>query len=285
MPTEARGHVRKLPSGKWQLRYYDAKGGHRSGGAFSTKSEAWAHYRDVVESELSGRVARRNVTLTELVDTFLDRHGKVAQPATIRTLRWRMKRPLDEYGDTLLADLEHMTDDLAGFAARQPERFRHAVMSAFRQTCEAGVRYGYMNRNPAKLAGPNPQTAPRGVRVYTPKELDKIAKELDARGAAAIRFAAATGLRPSEWAHVERRDVDRVKRVLSVRGTKTHRSRREVPMTSAALEPVDSLPARLDTVYVFGGPKRGPFDVANFRKREWGASGSECWRRDSGTAL
>ena len=43
MPAEARGHVRKLPSGKWQLRYYDAKRRHRSGGAFPTKSEAWAH--------------------------------------------------------------------------------------------------------------------------------------------------------------------------------------------------------------------------------------------------
>lgn len=234
-------------------------------------SEAWSHYRDVVEPELSGRVGvRRDVTLTELVDTFFERHGKVAKPATIKTLRWRMKRPLDEYGDTLLTDLEHMTDDLAGFAARQPERFRHAVMSALRQTCEAGVRYGYMTRNPAKLAGPNPQTPPRGVRVFTPKEIDRIAKELDTRGAAAIRFAAATGLRPSEWAAVERRDIDKARRVLSVRGTKTHRSRREVPLTSAALEAVDSLPARLDTVYVFGGPKCGPFDVANFRKREWG---------------
>ena len=270
MPAEARGHVRKLPSGKWQLRYY-AKGRHCSGGAFATKSEAWAHYRDVIEPELRGRaVARRDVTLSELVDTFLERHGKVAKPATIKTIRWRMKRPLDEYGDTLLIDLEHMTDDLAGFAARQPERFRHAVMSAFRQTCEAGVRYGYMTRNPAKLAGPNPQTAPRVVRVYTPKELDTIAKELDARGAAAIRFAAATGLRPSEWAAVERRDVDRTRRVLTVRGTKTHRSRREVPITSAALDALDSLPVRIDTVYLFGGPKGGPFDVANFRKREWG---------------
>jgi integrase len=270
MPAEARGHVRKLPSGKWQLRYYDRKGVRHSGGAFPTKSEAWGHYRDVVELELSGRGgARRDVTLTELVDTFLERHGKVAKPATIKTLRWRMKRPLDEFGDTLLVDLEHMTDDLAGFAARQPERFRHAVMSALRQTCEAGVRYGYMTKNPAKLAGPNPQTSPRAVRVFTPKELEAVTEELDTRGAAAIRFAAATGLRPSEWAAVERRDLDRGRRVLSVRGTKTHRSRREVPMTSAALEAVDSLPARLDTLYVFGGPKGGPFDVANFRKREW----------------
>ena len=123
MPAEARGHVRKLPSGKWQLRYYDAKGGHRSGGAFSTKSEAWAHYRDVVEPELHGRsVARRDLTLSELVDVFLERHGKVAKPATIETLRWRLKRPLDDYGTTTLADLEHMTDDLAGFATGLPER-------------------------------------------------------------------------------------------------------------------------------------------------------------------
>jgi hypothetical protein len=170
MPAEARGHVRKLPSGKWQLRYYDAKGGHRSGGALATKSEAWAHYRDVVEPELHGRsIARRDPTLSELVDVYLERHGKVAKPATIGTLRWRLKRPLDDYGTTTLADLEHMTDDLAGFAAGLPERFRYSVMSALRQACEAGVRYGYMTRNPAKLAGANPMPAPRAVRVYTPK--------------------------------------------------------------------------------------------------------------------
>ena len=271
MPAEARGHVRKLPSGKWQLRYYDSKGGRRSGGAFSTKSEAWAHYRDVVEPELQGRLtARRDLTLSELVETFLERHGKLAKPATIETLRWRLRRPLDAYGDVPLADLEHMTDELAAFASQLPDRYRYSVMSALRQAFEAGVRYGYMTRNPAKLAGANPMPAPRGVRVYTPKELEKIGKELDTRGAAAVALAAATGLRPAEWANLERRDVDRARRVLTVRGTKTQRSRREVPLTSAALAALDSLPVRIDTVYVFGGTKGGPFDLHNFRRREWG---------------
>jgi len=276
VPAEARGHVRKLPSGKWQLRYYDSKGGRRSGGAFSTKSEAWAHYRDVVEPELHGRPApRRDLTLSELVETFLERHGKVRKPATIETLRWRLRRPLDDYGDTPLADLEHMTDELAGFASQLPEPYRNSVMSALRQACEAGVRYGYMTRNPAKLAGANPMPAPRSVRVYTPKELKAIAAELDKRGAAAIAFAAATGLRPAEWASLERRDVDRKRHVLTVRGTKTQRSRREVPLTSSALLALDSLPARLDSPYVFAGPKRGPFDLANFRRREWGRRSSQ----------
>jgi integrase len=271
MPAEARGHVRKLPSGKWQLRYYDNDGGHRSGGAFPTKTEAWAHYRDVVEPELKGRpVARRDLTLKELVDVFLERHEKVTSKRTTGTIRGRMARPLKEFGTETLADLEHMTDEIAAFATRLPDRYRYSVVSAFRQTLEAGVRYGYMTRNPAKLAGKNPQPKPRGIRVFTVAELDLIAAELDTRGAAAIRFAAATGLRPAEWAHVERRDVDRKRRVLTVRGTKTHRSHREVPLTTVALAALDSLPARLDSPYVFTGPKKGPFDVHNFRRREWG---------------
>ncbi len=54
-----------------------------------------------------------------------------------------------------------------------------------------------------------------------------------------------------------------------MRGTKTKRSRREVPLTAPALQALDSLVARLDSPYVFAGPKRGPFDIHNFRRREW----------------
>ena len=92
-----------------------------------------------------------------------------------------------------------------------------------------------------------------------------------------MEFAAATGLRPAEWASIERRDVDRARRVLQVRGTKTLRSRREVPLTTAALAALGQVPPRLDSRYVFttsrnvpGSTEPGPFDVANFRRREWG---------------
>ena len=62
-----------------------------------------------------------------------------------------------------------------------------------------------------------------------------------------------------------------------VRGTKTLRSRREVPLTRAALDALDMVPPRLDSRYVFttsrkcpGMGEPGPFDVANFRRRVWG---------------
>ena len=261
MPAEARPRARRLPSGKWQLRYTVDKE-IRSGGAFASKTDALNHFRDVIEPDLRGvPTPRRDLALRELVDTWLERHGAVAKPATIATVRWRMRRPLEQFGDTTLTDLERMTDEIAGFAAGLPDRFRYSVMSAFRQTCAAGIRYGYMTQNPAKLSGKNPAPPPRSVRVFTPVELAALCAEFDTRGAAAITFAAATGLRPSEWAHVERRDVDRTRRILTVRGTKTTRSRREVPLTTAALVALDSLVARLDSPYVFAGPKGSPFNV------------------------
>jgi hypothetical protein len=42
-----------------------------------------------------------------------------------------------------------------------------------------------------------------------------------------------------------------------------------VPLTTAALAAVDSVVPRLDSPYVFSSSRRGPFDVANFRRRDW----------------
>ena len=46
MPATQRGQARRLPSGRWQLRYYDADGERRNGGTFPSKTSALDHYRD-----------------------------------------------------------------------------------------------------------------------------------------------------------------------------------------------------------------------------------------------
>ena len=119
-----------------------------------------------------------------------------------------------------------------------------------------------------------------------------ITDELRTVEAAAVRFAAATGLRPAEWAAVERRDVDKSRKVVLVRGTKTLRSRREVPLTAAALGALDAVPPRLDSRYVFttsrkcpGTGEPGPFDVANFRRRVWGPAIDAGRNHEAGAAL
>ena len=121
-------------SGKWQLRYYDSKGGRRSGGAFSTKSEAWNHYRDVVEPELHGRPRRSSRP------HVLRPRGGVHRAPCDRgeaphdpELRWRLKQSEAKFGAIPLAELEGMADEIAGYAVTLPERIGYPLMAAFRK--------------------------------------------------------------------------------------------------------------------------------------------------------
>src|SRR4029453_16083331 len=154
MPAMQRGSVRLLPSGKVQLRYYDADGNRQTGGVFPNKSAAWKHFRDTIEPRLNGEPgAKPDLTLSGLTDLYFSRHGQFRAPGTIRTLRERMRRPLDAYGDLTLRELEGMSGELADFRAPLPPRYAHAVMRSLRQVLAAGVRYGYLSTNPAVAAG------------------------------------------------------------------------------------------------------------------------------------
>jgi integrase len=277
MPATQRGHARRLPSGKWQLRYYDEHGRRRTGGAFPSKSAALAYYRDTIEPQLRGEI--RELTLAEFVKLYLERHAATARSRTIETLRERLRHATRAYGDVPLRELERMAGELAGWQAALPERSRYGIVQALRQTLGAGVRWGYLTVNPATLAGVNRQPAPRPIRAYTFAEVNALAVELSPTYRALPAFAAATGLRPEEWAALERRDVDRSAGIVNVRRTvsngelvelgKTSASRRQVPLTPRAIAALDERPARLDTPLVFPAPAGGLLNLDNFRRREW----------------
>ena len=249
-----------------------------TGGAFVSKSAARAHYRDVIEPGLNGRpVARRDLTYSDLVEVFLERHAIVAKPRTITELRWRLKQSEAKFGTVPLVELEGMTDEIAGFAVTISERLRHPFMAAFRQALEAGVRYGYLTRNPAKLAGPNPMPAPRenpGVHHERARR--------DHRG---------TGNRRGSRGAV--RGGDRAQALgVGVRGAPRRRQdatgaagarHQDRPVTTRGAADQGGArrdragAARLDSRYVFTTSRKclrtgepGPFDVANFRRRLWG---------------
>ena len=85
MPPVQRGHVRRLPSGKVQLRYYDEEGKHRTAGVFPSKSAAYAHYRDVIEPRLRGDLgSRRQNSRSPSSSTFMSsgtrRSGRRGRP-------------------------------------------------------------------------------------------------------------------------------------------------------------------------------------------------------------
>jgi integrase len=279
MPAIQRGSVRKLPSGKLQLRYYDNDGERQTGGIFETRSAAFKYFRDVIEQTLNGEPAVRDLTLAEFVDLYLERHGAGARKRTIDSLRQRLGYATRAYGEVPLRDLERMVDELAGWRAKLPERSRYGIVGALRQTLGAAVRWDYMGRNPAKLVGPNRQPPPRPIRAYTLAEVDAIAAELSIDYQPIPAFAAATGLRPEEWAVLERRDIDRRAAIVSVRRTvsegevvelgKTSKSRRQVPLSRRALEALDGLKLRIATPLLFPSPRAEVLNLSNFRRREW----------------
>jgi integrase len=278
MPAIQRGHVRKLPSGKVQLRYYDEDGIRHTAGVFATRSAAFTHYREVVEPQLLGVLPE--LTLTRFAEMYLDRHAVSARDRTIRTLRERLAYATRAYGDVPLRELERMAGELAGWTTTLPERSRYGIVQALRQTLEAAVRWGYIDANPATLTGPNRQPSPRTVRTFTFAELDAVAAELSARYRPLPSFAAATGLRPEEWAALERRAIDRAAGIVTVCRTvsdgelvelgKTGGSLRQVPLSRRALAALDELPPRLDTPLLFPAPAGGLLNLDNFRRREWG---------------
>jgi integrase len=277
MPATQRGQAYRLAPNRWGLRYYDKDGNRRRKSPFSSKTAALDHYRDVIEPRLRGdQVKLADLTLAEFVEVYLARHAATVRPRTIVTLRERLAHAIKAFGDVPLRDLERMSGDVASWMARLPERSRYGIVQALRQTLGAAVRWRHMDSNPALLAGRNRQPSPRTVRVFTVDEIDTISEELSAMYRPLPAFAAATGLRPEEWAALERADVDKRAGVVNVRRTtsdgelvelaKTSVSRRQVPLSKRAL---DAIPARLDTRLLFTAPQGGLLNLDNFRWRQW----------------
>ena len=280
MPPIQRGSAYRLGPNRWGLRYYDQAGVRRRKSPFPSRSAALTHFREHIEPVLRGEPAPLpELTLADLVELYLERHAAGVRRRSIDTLRERLPHATRAFGKVPLRDLERMAGEIASWQARLPARSRYGIVQALRQTLEAGVRWGHMERNPAKLAGKNPQPPPRPVRAFTRAELDAITAELAPAYAPLPKFAAATGLRPEEWQVVERRDVDRRAGVVNVLRTvsngevvelgKTSGSRRQVPLSPRALEALDELPPRIDTPRLFPAPAGGLMNLDNWRRRTW----------------
>jgi integrase len=275
----------------WAYRYrLDGRSSARPQvGGFASQGDALQALNIALERlhRRNGRLTR--IRLSELVPEYLAQHE--AEPRTIAKLRWLLAKATGVFGEQRAVDLR--SDEIGAWRTTLPEGHRFEATQALRQVLNRAVAWKIIDSNPAKAGVENPRRQHPEKRPFESRaEIEALAAQLGPIYGPMVVFAAATGLRPSEWIALEHRDLDREARVVYVRrafahgrlkGPKTRRSVRAVPLQAIALEALERLPARPDTPLLFPAPRGGHLDLHNFRRRAWKpaqrAAGVEPLRR------
>jgi integrase len=198
---------------------------------------------------------------------------------------------METFGDRPLRDLEHAGGEIAEWTASLPASQQARKLSALKQILTAAVAWDLLAKNPAAAVTPAKVKRAEVAAFADTEELDAAAAEIGAPWDALVVLASETGLRPEEWAALERRDVDRRTGVLHVQRAysvgaglkaygKTSRSLRAVPLSDRALHALDRLPTSIATPLLFptyaagfrngvGYGEPGHLNLANWRKRHW----------------
>jgi integrase len=262
---------------RWAYRYrVDGRGSARPQvGGFATQTEA----QEALQVEFE-RLHRRNgrlaqITLGELADEYLAQHE--AAPRTIAKLGWLLARATSAFGGRRVVDLR--SEEIGAWRATLPEGHRFEATQALRQLLNRAVAWKILDSNPAKVGVDNPRRQHSEKRPFESwAEIDALAAQLGPIYGPMVVFAAATGLRPSEWIALEQRDLDRKARVVYVRRCfahgrlkrpRTRRSTRAVPLQAIALDALNRLPGRPERPLLFPAPRGGYLDLHNFRRRTW----------------
>jgi integrase len=270
--------VFKTRTGDYGIRW--PEGGRRpQKTGFATKTAAREWFRENVAQRLSDGAPDPSISYDDFCDLYLDRWGPTVARRTRETVEERLAASRDRFGGWTLRELEAAAGDVAKWRAGLTDSSRYRLTLAMRQALNAAVRWRYLRSNPVADSGPNPQPRTEEFVPFTRDQVDALELELGPTYGPLVVFCDETGLRTNEWVALERRDVDRTGRAVTVQRRyadgvltsfpKTERSRRRIPLTDRALAAYDRLPAQLASRLVFPAPKGGYIAIDNWRTREW----------------
>jgi integrase len=209
------GTVRKLPSGRWQVRYYDRAGArHTAPRTFPSKGDATRYLTQVEADLLRGvwtdpRLAR--TTFGEWVDRWQQTAGDL-RPGTRVLYGYLLRRfLLPAFGSMALGKLDalnvrawlgglHQAGEVTPTTIAKAYRLLRSILNA-------AVEAGYLARNPCAIKGAGIERAAEMRHVSIP-QLTALAEAVPARYRALILVAGFGGLRWAELVGLRRRHVD-----------------------------------------------------------------------------
>jgi integrase len=213
------GTIRKLPSGRWQARYPDRAGRLVTAPTtYATKKEA-AAFLSTVEAEMARGTfidpRGGQTTLTAWTGMWLDRAGKRAN--SVARDRQALDVFLGDLGEMSLAAITPMHVQSV-IDARAKVAAPAAVardFSAFRAVLNAAVDADLIGRSPARrVALPRVRPPIRGE--LTPVDLERLAAAVRARYRALVLVAGVAGLRWGEAVGLRVKDIDFLRRTITV---------------------------------------------------------------------
>jgi integrase len=209
------GTIRRLPSGRWQVRYYDQAGiRHTAPRTFPSKADASRYLAQVEADLLRGawtdpRLAR--ITFGEWAERWWQTTADL-RPGTRTVYRYLLRRfLLPAFASAPLGRIDPMTvrSWLAGLHQRG-EVTPTTIAKAYRllrRILNVAVEAGYLPRNPAAIKGAGLERAAEMRHVSIP-QLHALAGAVPGRYRALVLVAGYGGLRWGELVGLRRRRVD-----------------------------------------------------------------------------
>lgn len=285
------GAVRKLPSGRWQARYWDRSGHqHTAPTTFTTKAEA-SRYLATVETDvfrgewIDHRLGR--IPFDRWVQQWRETTVHLRPSTRARDESYLRSMILPAFASVLLSDIDHLSvrawvADLSA-SGRSPATVVKAAQILAKIMASA-VDAGLIASSPC-VRVPLPKIERQEMRFLTPAEVALLGETIDSRYRAAVLVGAYAGLRAGELFGLRGAGVDLLRRrleiaeiVVEVRGCltfgppKTRAGRRSVPIPAFVAE---SLNQHLvehgvrSEDHVFSAPRGGPVRLAQWRRRFW----------------
>lgn len=217
------GSFRKLPSGKWQVRYTDPDGIRRTLGTYLTKQSGQEALRKVLSEidkgvwELSQESNRalldgKTLTLSQVAERFRalgTRGGNPLSPRTLTEYEGYIRRDFARFADQPIRSLkaDQVEDWWIELGKKGTLSLRQKAYSHLKSVTKFALNKGWIVKDPCNIRGGTQAPKVKNPIIPTKEQTDLMVEFAPDNLKALILIASWVGLRKGELLELRRKDI------------------------------------------------------------------------------